>query len=771
MKARGGRTAEQLDGFLSSPKQLIEVALPLKAINAAAAREKSLRVGHPSTLQLWWSRKPMAVVRALLVAALVDDPSVHPQRFPTAAAQQAERLRLFRLIGKLARWESTADKALLKKVRYELQSSLGAELPTLYDPFCGGGMIPLEAQRLGLPVEAGDLNPVAVLTTKAMVEIPPLVEGALKAEAGLVGLAEDIRRYGAWLGQWVYDRIGRYYPPIRVKGGQSPEVIAYLWARTVRCPNPACGVQIPLVTTFRLSRRPHHFAGLVAVVDRQETSPVLQLQISHDPKRVPAGTLERGGGHCLVCGNAFSREWLHVQGRAGQLGLRMLAMVAAGPQGRIYFEPTKEQQEVLEGLCPSWTPEEPLVGKAAKDLASFGITRYADLFTSRQLLALTTFCDGVAAVRERIYQDALVRPLPKDGRSLQEGGQGARAYAEAVSVYLALAVNRLVNRNSMGCVWNIAGEKIEQTLARQALPMIWNFAEVQPFSHATGGWQGAVEWIADAVALLPAQGTADVHLADAAKASAKAPSLVICTDPPYYDTIHYADLSDFFYIWLRRMLRPVYPELFATVLTPKTDELVASTYHAGRSPQAAQAHFQRGIQQTLEHLRRQADPRYPVLWFYAFKQAHRTKTVDGGKVRTWIGWEAMLSAILASGFQLTAAYPLRTERPQGLKSGNDTLATSVLLVLRPKPADAPTGTRQEFLARLRETLPVQLAALQQTGIAASDLLQAAIGWGMVCFSAYQTVLDADGMPLSVAAALGWIDTVYAECCDFPQEAE
>lgn len=771
MQVRGAVQAEQLGSILPSPKKLIEVALPLEAINAAAAREKSLRVGHPSTLQLWWSRKPMAVVRALLVAALIDDPSEHPDRFPTAEAQQTERLRLFQLISELARWESTADRSLLKNVRDELHASLGKELPTLYDPFCGGGMIPLEAQRLGLPVEAGDLNPVAVLTTKAMVEIPPQIEGALKVGAGLAGLAEDIRRYGAWLGQWVHDRIGRYYPPIRLKEGQSPEVIAYLWARAVRCPNPACGAQIPLVTTFCLSTRPHHFAGLVAMVERQRTPPSLHLQITHDPQQIPAGTLERGGGHCLVCNDPFSREWLHAQGQAGQLGLCMLAVVAAGPHGRIYLEPTKEQQAVLEGLSPSWIPEEPLVGKAANDLTSFGITRYADLFTPRQLLVLTTFCDGVAAVRERVYQDALVRPLPKDDRPLQAGGGGARAYAEAVSVYLALAVDRLINRNSMGCVWNVAGEKIEQTLARQALPMIWNFAEVQPFSHATGGWQGAVEWIANAVTLLPAQGAAEVHLADAAKASAKAGSIVICTDPPYYDTVHYADLSDFFYIWLRRMLRPVYPELFATALTPKDEELVASTYHAGRSPQAAQDHFQYGLQQTLEHLQRQANPQYPVLWFYAFKQAHRTKTADGGRMRTWIGWEAMLSAILASDFQLTAAYPLRTERPQGLKSGNDTLATSVLLVLRPKPADAPTGTRQEFVERLKETLPAQVTALQQTGVAASDLLQAAIGWGMVCFSAYRAVLDADGTPLSVATALGLIDLLYTAYRDSPQKPQ
>uniref|UniRef100_A0A831ZWQ6 DUF1156 domain-containing protein n=1 Tax=Desulfacinum infernum TaxID=35837 RepID=A0A831ZWQ6_9BACT len=823
---------------MNGKKKLIEVALPLDAINTESAREKSIRHGHPSTLHLWWARRPLAACRAVLFAQLVDDPSAHPDKFPTEEDQRRERERLFGIMEELVKWENINNEKVLRKAREEILKSTGGNPPAVLDPFCGGGSIPLEAQRLGLQALAGDLNPVAVLITKAMVEIPPLFAGQAPVHPGSQrgtwkgarGLAEDVRYYGKWIRDEAERRIGHLYP--RVKAWIDPKsgrtfsdadvqewkravasgtphaegertarecrhpslssflstlsshdltVIAWLWARTVKCPNPACGAQMPLVRSFDLSTRKGMRAWIEPIIEGN----TYKFTVRKGQGRGSAGTVNRRGANCICCRSAVSFEHVRNQAKSVGMGVRPLALVAESASGRSYSEVHAEHTKLVQKLRPEWSPDFELPHNPRDfKTPNYGMRSFKDLFTPRQLTALTTFSDLVQEVRERVKADAVRAGLADNGVPLAEGGTGAQAYADAVATYLALAVDRLADRSSTICSWDSGYQKVRNTFSRQAIPMVWDFAESNPFSDSTGNFLGAVEWVARAVEMLPAQSVGRVQqqdaterpenllaaLAHATRGKAGVPSaplLVVSTDPPYYDNIGYADLSDFFYVWLRRSLRGVYPQLFATMLVPKTQELVATPYRFGGSKQAAQRFFEEGLGKCFHWMSRTVSADVPVTIYYAFKQAERVEAADGngdtsqGTAST--GWETMLEGLVREGFSITATWPMRTELGnRTVAMGTNALASSIVLACRPRPADAPETTRRDFLMALKQELPRALKTLQEGSIAPVDLAQAAIGPGMSVFTRYARVLEADGSPMRVRTALALINQVLDE---------
>jgi putative DNA methylase len=755
-------------------RKLIEVALPLEAINVASAREKSIRQGHPSTLHLWWSRKPLAACRAVLFASLVDDPSSDPDRFPTPKAVEDERTRLFGIIERLVLWENSTNEAVLEEARAEIRRSTGGNSPPVLDPFCGGGSIPLEAQRLGLMAHASDLNPVAVLITKALIEIPPKFAnmppvhpdarrgvGGTGAWTGTAGLAEDVRRYGAWMRDEAERRIGHLYPKVRLPtehGGGEATVIAWIWARTVTCPNPACGARIPLTNKFELSKKKGKEAWVEPIVD--QASRTVSYRIGRAPGKAPSGTIGRQGARCIVCGSTVSLDYIRSEGSARRMGAQLTAIIAEGTRGRHYLPPDLGHVELAESASPGWAPETDLPEHGLGfRVQAYGITKHRDLFTPRQLVALTTFSDLVGRVHEVALLDAAKAGLSLDGPG-SSSSSSASARADAVATYLACAVDRLAAMSSTLCWWNIEGF-IAQTFARPTLSMAWDFAECNPFSGSSGNWEGATEWIAEALEGLAPNADGAAHVEHAATLGARDPVLV-STDPPYYDNIGYADLSDFFYVWLRRSIGSIHPELFGTMLVPKAEEMVADPDRfGGRS--SAKRHFEAGLEAAFRRIHDVTDARFPTTIYYAFKQSEVDGEDGAASTVASTGWETMLEALLSAGLAIDGTWPLRTERPGRLReNASNALASSVLLVCRARRGDAGITTRKDFLVSLKREMPEALRTLQHGNIAPVDLAQASIGPGMSVFCRHAKVLENDGSPMRVRTALALINQVLDE---------
>ena len=841
-------------------KKLIEVALPLDAINAASAREKSIRHGHPSTLHLWWARRPLAAARAVIFAQMVDDPSEYVDvllsdavkkraaqrelkkrlaaraaaaaappatgngniragekpgatveaelRAPTLGdvAAELERARLFGILEELVLWENTTNEEVLKRARTEIWQSWrracaenaghprAAELfdrhtlPAFHDPFAGGGSLPLEAQRLGLEAHASDLNPVAVLINKAMIEIPPKFAGrpAVNPESqgestviaktwrGAQGLAEDVRHYGQWMREEAKKRIGHLYPPVEVTSalvrerpdlkpyeGRKLRVIAWLWARTVKSPNPAfADVHVPLASTFMLSTKKGKEAYVEPVIEGRGYRFDVKLGPPPDEEAAKLGTTagRRRAFRCLMSGVPMTYDHIRAQGKQVGLGARLMAIVAEGDRSRIYLAPTAQHEAITRAVPATWKPDMPLPDNPRDfKTPNYGLPTFADLFTPRQLVALTTFSDLVAEATERVRHDTAAAGLPDDGRPLRDGGTGARAYADAVAVYLGLAVSKetvfLVSQSR----WRPGEGKSAPAFGRQALPMVWDYADVNPFAGAGGDFLGVIAGVENTLCNLPAPVASHAAQADAAT-QAMSSHRLISTDPPYYDNIGYADLSDYFYVWLRRSLRSLFPDLFATLAVPKAEELVATPYrHGGKD--AAEAFFLRGMTRALHRLAEQAHPGFPVTIYYAFKQSEQKG--DSGIAST--GWETFLDAVIRSGFAITGTWPMRTENATRLVGMvTNALASSIVLVCRRRPADAVAATRRDFLTALRSELPQALRLLQTGNIAPVDLAQAAIGPGMAVYTRYAKVLDAAGKPMSVRAALALINQTLDE---------
>lgn len=795
---------------IKTPKKLIEVALPLDAINVAAAREKSIRHGHPSTLHLWWARRPLAAARAVIFAQMVNDPGYQQGggfRYGVNKEKaQAERERLFKIIEDLVQWENTNNEEVLERARAEIRRSWretcelnkshpqAAELfnpdklPGFHDPFAGGGAIPLEAQRLGLESYASDLNPVAVTINKAMIEIPPRFAGrapvgplpANEKQAklhedwrGARGLAEDVRRYGAWMREQAEKRIGHLYPKITVTAemaaerpdlkplvGQSLTVIAWLWARTVKSPNPAYShVDVPLASTFVLYPKGDKQAYIQPQLDRDGYRFVVKLGPPDEAAK--RGTKASGSGSsftCLMSQSPISFDHIRTEAMANRLGAKLMAIVAETKVGRVYLSPTSEHESMASQARPVWQPETPLPEKALGfRIQLYGMKSYADLFTNRQKLILGTLADLVTEAIDRCKQDAIRAGLTDET---------ATTYSQAVGVYLAFSVSRMADRHSSLCRWdpNPTGyaPKIANTFGRHALPMVWDFVEGNPFSPSSGNYEDAVGWVAKVIDFSLSANASGKACQENANGQTLSAGKVISTDPPYYDNIGYADLSDFFYVWLRRSLRPIYPELYATLAVPKAEELVATPFRHG-TREKAEAFFLNGMTEAMHALAEQAHPSYPVTIYYAFKQSE-TKG-EAGTSST--GWETFLEAVIKAGFALTGTWPMRTELGNRMiGSGTNALASSIILVCRQRAKDAPTASRREFIRELNAVLPDALDEMTRGGInspvAPVDLSQAIIGPGMAIFSQYAAVLEADGTPMNVRTALQLINRFLAE---------
>lgn len=803
---------------IKTPKKLIEVALPLDSINIASAREKSIRHGHPSTLHLWWARRPLAAARAVIFAQMVNDPGYerHLGRGANKEKAAAERERLFKIIEDLVLWENTNNEEVLGRARAELWKSWREtcelnknhphaaklfnpdELPGFHDPFAGGGALPLEAQRLGLESYASDLNPVAVTINKAMIEIPskfagrapvgPEIAGdkgskkratrdAFEDWSGAKGLAEDVRRYGAWMREEAQKRIGHLYPQIEITAevvaerpdlaqyqGEKLTIIAWLWARTVKSPNPAFShVEVPLASTFILSNKVGKESYVEPVTEGDSYR--FTVKVGTPPASAKDGTAagKRGGFFCLMSDAPIDYKYIRAEGSAGRMGESLMAIVAEGKRGRVYLAPTTEQAAIAAHAQPEWRPETPLHGKCRVNVSNYGLDVYGDLFTPRQLVALTTFSDLVQETIARVRGDAMAAGRADDGLGLDQGGSGATAYAEAVGVYLAFAISRTADRGSTICSWDSSPkmEALRNTFGRQAIPMTWDFAEGNPFSDSSGNWTFNIEWGAKALQLFPAISRGIVEQQDA-QTQIVSHNKLISTDPPYYDNIGYADLSDFFYVWLRRSLKPIFPGLYATLAVPKAEELVATPHrHGGK--REAEVFFLDGMTAAMHSLAEQAHPAFPVTIYYAFKQAE-TKG-EAGTHST--GWETFLAAVLKAGFALTGTWPMRTELSNRMiGSGSNALASSIVLVCRKRAADAPTVSRRDFIRELNATLPEALLDMTRGGVnspvAPVDLSQAIIGPGMEVYSKYSAVLEADGSTMTVRSALQLINRFLGE---------
>ncbi|MBN4666595.1 DUF1156 domain-containing protein [Pandoraea nosoerga] len=803
-----------MNNNIKTPKKLIEVALPLDAINKAAAREKSIRHGHPSTLHLWWARRPLAAARAVIFAQMVNDPGYQQGggfRYGVNKEKaQAERERLFKIIEDLVQWENTNNEEVLERARAEIRRSWrevcelnkghpqAAELfnpdklPAFHDPFAGGGALPLEAQRLGLESYASDLNPVAVTINKAMIEIPPRFagrapvgprvpgdkQGKLSEDwSGAKGLAEDVRRYGAWMRAEAEKRIGHLYPQVEITTeivkerpdlkpllGQKLTVIAWLWARTVKSPNPAFShVDVPLASSFTLYGKEGKETYVQPVVEGDSYR--FTVKLGKPPKAVEDGTKAAGRGanfRCLLSDTPIGGDYIKAEGQAGRMGAKLMAIVAEGVRGRVYLAPTQEHEDTALHAQATWKPSGDVPARlTGGTCVPYGLAEWGDLFTTRQLAALTTFTDLVSEAMAKAKSDALAAGQLGDDIGLDAGGVGATAYAEAVGLHLTLAASKsTVFLNSLSR-WRTGEGKTAPAFGRQAIAMVWDFAEVNPFAGAGGDFEGIVE--GNAKALRNCSPTAIGHVAQLdAQTQNLSDGKVVSTDPPYYDNIAYADLSDFFYVWLRRSLRPVLPSLFATMAVPKAEELVAAQYRHG-SKESAEHFFLNGMKQAIHSLAEQAHPAFPVTIYYAFKQSESKE--EAGTSST--GWETFLQAVVEAGFVLAGTWPMRTENSTRL-IGADTnaLASSIVLVCKKRSSDAVTISRREFIRELNATLPEALDEMTRGGInspvAPVDLSQAIIGPGMAIFSQYAAVLEADGTPMSVRTALQLINRFLAE---------
>ncbi len=756
-------------------KKLIEVDIPLQDINKESAKDASLTHGHPSTLHRYWARRPLAACRAIIFASMVDDPSECPDEFPTESDQTAERIRLHKIIKHLIIWKNSNNENILAEARYEIAYSVarnnGDDLnvfrerykndpkavlqylndccSAVYDPFCGGGSIPLEAQRLGLRARGSDLNPLPVLITKAMIELPPKFHNqapfnpdanptGISADMpwkGTAGLANDVRYYGAWMREEAYKRIGHLYPKVTLPDGTDATVVAWLWARTVPCNNPACGIEMPLMRTFQISKKKSNEHWIKPIIDRESRTLSFAIQ-THDEGVPENGTVNRNGAFCIACGTVVKLSYVREQGKAGNLSEIMAAVVAEGDRRKLYLSPTKEHHQTALSAKPKWRPEQAIKNTQKISSLGYGTTHWHQLFTERQLTALNIFSELLPEVRTHI------------GRV---GGENK--YADVVQTYLALAIGRTAESSCSFTWWENQGEKVPPVFARQAIPMTWDFAETNLFSTSTQNWLAQVEWIAKTIENLPVSANlGEVHQADATTTRHTTDSPIFVTDPPYYNNIQYAELSDFFYVWLRPLLRDNFPELFGSIMTPKDDEIVA----APRFENPAQ-HFENLLGKALGQMRQQCSEQFPTSIFYAYKQQEAER--DG---TTSTGWETMLTAIINAGFQIVGTWPMRTERTTGVKANINALASSILLVCRPRPEDASVITRNDFLRDLKKEMPSALERLTRiANIRPVDLAQAAIGPGMEIYSRYSKVIRVSGEIVPIREVLMHINNEIA----------
>lgn len=745
-------------------KKLVEVALPLEAINRGCEADKNRKTGHIRNLHKWFAPMPLPAWRAMLFASVVDDPG---EGLPDEMAR-ASRARLVDLIERLSEYESYRDRALLKQVRDEIARSCGGSPPVVVDPFCGGGSTILEAQRLDFSTRASDLNPLPVLITTVLCKVPPLFRNAkpvhksspsasISGWQGLEGFTQDATLYAETIRERAWAALKGLYPRIN---GAMP--YAYRWAWTVASPDPSVrGEHSPLVTDWTLSRHQRNRAWIDPVVEKGRID--FRLRHTGTP---PKGTTGRSAAKCLLSGGTIPLSHVRDEGKAGRLRRVMFAIAAEKKGERTYLVPDSTQLKAAES-APSVDLDGIEMPEAALGfrVQQYGIRSFSDLFTPRQRASLFTFARLVDELHEEVRADALRAGMRDDALSLSEGGSGALAYADAVVAVLSLCVGKLAQSNNILVRWFIdprnGSGKATPAFDRHAVPMVWDFVETNPFGGSVGDWTGPVlETALRAFELCEPDGPrVEVHRQDArAVAPALTAQSLIATDPPYYGNIGYADLSDVFYSWLRLATRSSFPELFATVAAPKGGELIATPFRHGGDMEEANRYFRSGFAEVFGGLAGKADPRFPMLVVYAIKQSE--EAADGMEST---GWEVFLGGLVDAGLTVVATWPVRTTtntRMIGLN--NNALASAIFVVCRPRDPNAPKGTRTEFMRDLREKLNSAVADLKGVSIAPVDLAQASIGPGMAVYSHFSQVLEADDSPMRVGTALGLINQVLDE---------
>lgn len=745
-------------------KKLIEVALPLDIINDASAYDKMPGIGaHPKGIHHWWARLPLPSARAILFASLVDDPSAHPAKFPTEEAQVAERERLFEIIRRLCQKKIHTKQEVFDEAYQEILKHCNGKLPTVLDPFAGGGSIPLEGMRLGLPVQASDLNPVAVLINKAQLEILPEfanqvpINPSIKGKEAFTewklgkGMAEDLRYYGNWINEEAKKRIGKYYPKVKI-GNKEHNVITWLWARTVKCPNPACGCEMPLVRSFILSskKKPNFYSRPIIEMSANGNKVTGYEVLQGTP--VIKGTVNRSGAVCVCCNEPVKLEYVRTEGKTGRIGTTMLAIVVNLVRGKTYISPTYEHFEIAKRAVPHWKPEFPMTVENKRNFQSplYGIDTFAKAFTDRQLMGLST----------------LQQLIDEVGRHIVENG-GSESYAKAIQFYLTMTVDRLADYNCALSIWKPSGDQQIHLFNRQAVPMVWDFAEANILEPKAISWPNAVNITADSLetVLTTISKPQQARQFNAAKYNFPESNFIISTDPPYYNNIAYSDLSDFFYVWLRHGLKNQYPELLSTVLVPKMEELIAAEYRFGGA-EGAKIHFEDGFKETFKNLKLGIDSRFPITVYYAFKQDEGEDIGDDEdvvEIGLTTGWETLLEGLNSAGFQIIATWPIKASQKWRMVARDSNALTSyIVLACRPRPENAPSITRREYLQILKRELPNAIEVLQKSNLAPVDMAQATIGPGMGIYSRFDKIMEQDGTPMSVRTALSLINKALSE---------
>lgn len=786
-------------------RKLIEAALPLEAVNAAGRAEKAVpKKGHPATLHLWWSRKPLGVARAVLFASLVDDPSARPDLYPTEEAQNAERRELFELVEALARWDRSDDSALLQDARQRIDEASDGDRPRLIEPFCGGGSIAVEGVRLGLDVTAVDLNPVAALVTSSAVGVaqrfavgrrgPPVNPGAGRslavgaAASRMAGMADDVWFYGEAVERECRRRLRSVFADVDSPDspGGTTVAVSYLWARTVVCANPGCRRETPLLSTWWLCKRPGRQWHARPVIDGGAFT--FTVHRGGPPEGLDDLKAGRGAVYrCLFCGTVNDADAVRAHGASQGCGLRLVAVQgfrdpAARRSGRIYLDPDPViERAALAAAAPvdaAGALEREIPGLSG-NITAFGVRTFGDLLTPRQRLTMWAFAEAIRGITDRIRADALAAGLGDDPLGIEKGGAGALAYAEAVTTYLGLTLSRLANRTSTMTIHNRANGSVEQSFVQPAYAFYGDFPEANPFSGSTGSWGNALEHVCKAVAALPDTGAAAEVRAASMLTALSGERGVVSTDPPYYDMFDYSALSNLFHVWLREGLGGVWPEALGPLLAPAAEQIVSNPARFDGDRGRAHQHFEGLLRQAFAVMREVQDPRFPMTIYYGYQQTERSGGGRGGGGRRGGGsggegaggggggtaWEALLESVMAAGLRVTSTWPLRTERPEGVKKGSNSLATSILLVCRPALAGAETATVADFRRALRERLPGEMELLRQGSIAPVDLAQATIGPGMAVFTSFRRVVEADGSVMGVRGALKMINRAVDEALE------
>ena len=787
-------------------KKLIEFWLPINTINGSIARYKHTSRGNPLTIHKWWGRLPLTASRAILFAQMVDDPAGYPDLFPTERAQQIERDRLFQLIALLVQWESASNESVIQQAKEEIRNSWQRlcarntdhpyvkqlfdpdKPPGFYDPFAGGGTLPLEAQRLGLATYATDLNPVAVLINKAIVEIPskfadkhPInpqsnAMSHLNSWKGTQGLIEDVRYYAQRMQAEAENQIGHLYPRIVITPemvmeqvdlqpyiGRNLPVIAWLWTRTVNSPNPAFReVSVPLASNFMLSSRAGSEIHAYPIIESKsyrfsvKLNDLNKMDAAKQRAKLPRKTQFR----CLMSGSPISTEYIYNEAMAGRLGARLMAIVAEADHGRIYISPTADHETIARQAHPVWYPDVMLPTHSKSfSPAMYGLKTYGELFTYRQLVALATLSDLVPAMRQQVIVDYLdtVRKAnhatnsilqeskdkeqdAEDDLSLADGGRGARAYADAICIYLAMIVDKTAEYNSMMVRWYANEDRPKGAFIYPAIPMVWEYAEVNLLANTVGTFNASIREVSSSLASCSTSGIAAVVKQLDARCTGIVTGSIISTELPCNDNIIYADLSEYFYIWLRRALKSVLPDLFASATVPKMQELVvAPDRHGGR--EKAETFYFEGITQAIQHIATQAHTAFPTTIFYTGKD-HK-------------GWETLLSTLIQAGFAITGTWPIRREAESRLAHDVNYPISTIVIVCRTRNLTAAAVPLQEFLAVLQRNIPNNITDFEDNNILPVDFDVAMIGPGLAIFTHYAAVFDSSGKVLTVREADGF----------------